>query len=268
MTDHSAIWDAVDRLTKPRRQKLDRAPGTDSAWLAEITIWLRKLAAPHEGTCDVPTYRAATAAQKAATQTHALIPSLWDQSTTALHGTEIATDRGNKPLRERTIADLDLMEIRSIIRDTTRRELETRGTRTHGTQGVFNPHEIRALASLITADTKADHAWWQYRFDQWGRLLETYLHAAEHQARPVRLRNAPCPNCRTRQITIDQDGEQVVAPPLIIDFRDGYIRAAECSHCGHTWFRGDQLEELARALGCPDLTGDDTPNGDELASSA
>jgi hypothetical protein len=257
-----AIWDAVDRLTKPRRQRLERAP---EEWVNDPAP--AYLTDPAGGiSCSVAAYRAHREAHRAAVATWATIPSLWEQSTIALHGGEVqASGHGSKPLRERSIADLELMEIRALIRDTTRRLLEQRGVRTgqhaNGRAVDFDPDEMRALASKVTAENATQHEWWQYRFEQWGRLLETYLHAAERQARPVRLRNAPCPDCGTRQVTVDVDGEQVVAPPIVIDFRDGYIRAAECSACGAAWFRGPDLQALADALGVTV----DTPTAGQLA---
>jgi hypothetical protein len=265
-----AIWDAVDRLTKPRRQRLERAP---EEWVNDPAP--AYLTDPAGGiSCSVAAYRAHREAHRAAVATWATIPSLWEQSTIALHGGEVqASGHGSKPLRERSIADLDLMEIRSLIRDTTRRELEQRNVPVPATrdrrQADFDPGEIRTLASKVIAEGNSTiaHAttdgldWWRHRFEQWGRLLETYLRTAEHAARPVRLRNAPCPDCGTRQVRVDVDGEAVVVPAIVIDFRDGYIRAAECSACGAAWFRGPDLQALADALGVTV----DTPTAGQLA---
>lgn len=254
----SSVWAAVDKLTKPTRQKVQRAGDPD--WHTTFTDPTAKL-------CVVAHYRAAF---EAATAGYAIIPSLWDQSTIALHGGEIQVGRGSKPLRERSIADLDLMEIRAIIRETVRHHREDWGElgARPDRWAEFTPTEIRHFAS--TALTRAANPercgicrsthtidFWRYRFESWARLLENYLRAAEHQARPVRLRNSTCPTCRTRQITIDLDGEAVVVPALVIDFRDGYVRAATCAACGDTWFRGDDLERLAADLGVGLL---DTPN--------
>lgn len=253
MSDATTVWAAVDKLTNPTRQRLHRA-GNE---------WLDELATPTDGACSVPAYRAATTH-------HAEIPSLWDQSTMALYGAEIAPGRGSKPLRERSLADLDLMEIRALIRDTARDHLEAWGEpverRDYPT--AFDGTHIRHFASLALTKTSnptrcsicrstEDIPWWTYRFEQWGRLLETYLRAVEVQGRPIRLRNSPCPDCGTRQVTVNQEGQvtqerdpdNMVVPALVIDFRDGYVRAASCSMCGSAWFRGPDLEQLAEVLG-------------------
>lgn len=233
MTD--AIWEAVDLLTKPTRVKVERV--SDADWLAELADPLSDLQS-----CDVVSYRAATTRW-------ATVPSLWVQSTQAL-STGMDEGTGSKPLRERSPADLELLEIRSIIRDTTRLELEKRGTKTvidtFGRQTQFDPSEIRSLASKIL--TESDLDWWEYRFAQWGRLLANYLQAYEHRARDVRLR-IPCPKCHRRQITIDSDQGEVQVSPILVDFKDGVIRAAECGGCFFVWWRGKDLLELAASAG-------------------
>lgn len=238
MTEAAAVWRAVSALVDPEHRRIERVQDAD--WLDELAGLFRQ-----RGLCDVAAYRAATRA-------HAVIPSLWDQATEAL-ATRTDDGTGSKPLRERSPADLDLMEIRSLIRDTTRGELEKRGTKTlmdkSGRQATFKAAvEIRGLASKVTADPDEDLSWWEYRFASWARLLSNYLRAAEHAPRSVRLRNAPCPVCRIKQVTIEQGGEMVVAPPILIDFRDGMVRAATCDACSASWFRGPDLERLALEL--------------------
>ncbi len=231
------VWRAVHLLTEPQRRQIGRH--------REAGDWIEELAAVAYGVCSVPAYRAATV-------TWATIPSLWDQATNALVGGEQG-GTGSKPKRERSPADLDLMEIRALIRDTTRHELRVRGLKTakdaDGFDVPFTAAEIRRLASLVIEKDGADNLWWwEYRFAQWGRLLEAYLHAAEHQPKSVRLRNSACPLCRTSQVIVDVDGERQVLPAIVIDFRDGYVRAAVCEACGHTLaWRGD-LDALAKEL--------------------
>lgn len=239
MTDQvAAIWASVDLLTKPTTVNVGRDGEAD--WLGELHEQFMTAAV-----CDIASWRAAT-------RSYGSIPSLWDQSTVALT-TGMDEGIGSKPLRERSPADLDLMEIRSIIRDTTRLELEKRGVQTkhddHGRQVQFDQREIRSLASKAIAETDPDLEWWVYRFESWGRLLQTYLRVFEHQPRAVRLRNAPCPVCKTRFVTLESDLGPVQAPPLLIDFSSqGMIRAAECTACSATWWRGDQLIDLAQSL--------------------
>jgi len=157
---------------------------------------------------------------------------------------------------------LDLMEIRCLIRDTVRHELALRGTRIRhhadARPAPFDPAELRSLASLVIQRDQLELWWWEYRFVSWARLLESYLQAVERQAKPVYLRNSPCPTCRTTQVTIEKDGERMVVPALLVDFRDGYIRAATCQACGDTRWRGPDLEKLAAELGVAPLGHADT----------
>lgn len=252
MTDTGPLWVAVDRLTKPSRVQVQRA--TDAEWLADSTALITQIqAGRRDGACSVAAYRAAAGMREAATTRWATVPSLWDQSTVALTGGEIGGG-DSKPLRERSPADLDLMEIRALIRDTTRHELEARGAKTgkypNGERVPFQQTEMRALAVLVGAEPDGLW-WWVYRFDQWGRLLETYLHAAEHHPNTTRLRNTACPECAARHATVETEDGMKVVPALCIDFTsDGYVRAAECSNCGHAWFRGREMERLAEQVGC------------------
>lgn len=238
----TALWAAVARLTEPTRVQVPRSD--DSDWLADI----RNQA---DGVCYIDAYRAATTRW-------ATVPSLWDQATAALTGAEVGGGTGSKPLRERSPADLDLIEIMSIIRTTITLELDKRAKPQDRPLPATVADRCRRLASIATRDDTDSLWWWEYRYSQWARLLETYLHATEHAPKPTRLRNTACPLCQTRQMTIDQDGENIVVPPLVVDYRDGYVRAARCEACGATWFRGAELAELARLVGAP---------GSEMASA-
>lgn len=230
--DVRALWDAVDRLTKPTRQRLDREP--------EEAAWLRDLADdPTLTVCDVATYRAATVSWGE-------VPSLWVQAELALQtGMEAGEGGSRTPLRERSPADLDLMETILTIRESMAWQLPGRGVTPRG--GI--PEQMRQLASYVAAHEPEHVEWWTYRFDQWARLLARYLRAIETGPRPVRLRNAPCPQCGVRQIVLPTDEGPKVVPPILIDFTgDGWIRAATCSACLSTWWRGDDLGRLARLL--------------------
>jgi hypothetical protein len=229
-----ALWAAVAKLTQPTRVMLAR----------DEPEWVRDLRDQSDGFCYVDAYRAATARS-------ALIPSLWDQAVAALTGGEVGGGTGSKPLRERSLADLDLMEIIGIVRDTTRRELEKRAKAEDRPLPADVPGQIRRLVSVAIRDEPDALWWWTYRVAQWGRLLETYLNAAEHAPKPTRLRNTACPLCHTKQLIVEQDGENMVVPPLVVDYRDGYVRAARCEACSATWFRGAELAELARLVGAP-----------------
>jgi hypothetical protein len=209
------FWAAVDQIGRPSRRQIT-LDGGDTVW--------------------------------------AVIPSLWDQSTDALDRGCEAGSGGSAPLRERSPADLDLMEIRCLIRDTVRHELALRGRRVrHHTDECPRPFnaddELRGLASLVLQKNPDEIWWWEYRFASWARLLEAYLQAAERKQKPVYLRNSPCPTCRTRQVVVDREGERVVVPAIVVEFRDGYVRAAHCQACGDTRWRGPDLEKLAADLG-------------------
>ena len=229
----TALWQAADRLTKPTRVHMARVADPDV--LTEIKTgfgWA----------CNVADYRAAT------TQ-WATVPSLWDQAVAALYdgGGEVGGS-GSKPLRERSPADCDLMEIMALIRGTTRHELGQWAPERRVPRVV--PSQIRRLASVVVARDSEHLWWWTYRIEQWARLLETYLHAVEHAPKPTRLRGTPCPLCKTRYVTLEaENGERVQARPIVVDYRDGYVRAARCEACTATWFRGAELEALARLVG-------------------
>lgn len=247
MSDTEAIrrlWAAVDAITRPTRRKLTRS--TDAEWLTEVTDardWERR--AGGATVCDVAIYRATIERMHAAQLAYGEIPSLWDQATWALTTGSEQNAGGNSPLRERSPADLNLMETMADIRDAVRLQLEGRNVRPEGDP----PAQMRRLASTLIRLGNTEHIeWWTFRFAQWTRILQTYLQAIERAPRPVRLRNAPCPLCGTRQVVVVEDGERKVYPPLLIDFEDKWIRAAQCTACGHAWFRGNDLGELAQQL--------------------
>ena len=230
-TETEALWSAVDAITKPTKRKLDRSP--EAEWLEALRH------DPDITVCDVATYRAATLA-------YGEIPSLWDQATWALTtGSEQTEGGGQTPLRERSPADLNLMETMADIREAVKLQLEGRNVRPEGT----TPAQMRRLASTLIRLGNTEHVeWWTFRFAQWARVLATYLQAVDRAPKPVRLRNAPCPLCRTRQVVVVEDGERKVYPPILIDFEGGWIRAARCQACGHAWFRGNDLGQLADML--------------------
>lgn len=227
-----ALWEAVDQITKPTTRRLFRTDGE----------WLRELADdPAATVCDVAAYRAATV-------THASVPSLWAQAEMALTTGADETGRGGSRLAERTPADLDLMEMMATVKDVVALQLQGRRIKARATV----PEQCRQLAAHV-AGHEPDHVeWWTFRFAQWARGLAHYLKAVDTGPKPVRLRNAACPLCKTRQVTIDTDLGPVVAPPLLVDFTGGFIRAAQCTACSGTWWRGDDLMQLADLLDTPE----------------
>lgn len=229
--DPAKLWEAVDALTRPTRRRVDRE--------FESAEWLQSLADdPTITVCDVAAYRAATAK-------YGQIPSLWEQAEAAVGtGSEMTEGGGRTPLRERSPADLDLMETMLTIRESMSGQLTGRGL----TPRASIPGQMRQLAARIVGHEPQHIEWWTFRFAQWARVLTTHLRAAERAPQPRRLRNTPCPLCKTRQVTIEHRGEKTVVPPIVIDFIEGWIRAATCSACGAAWWRGDQLGELADAI--------------------
>lgn len=243
-TETEALWSAVDAITKPTKRKLDRSP--EAEWLEGVENehpWQRRSGA--FDVCDIAVYRATVERMHAAMLAYGEIPSLWDQATWALTTGSEQNAGGNSPLRERSPADLNLMETMADIREAVKLQLEGRNVRPEGDA----PAQMRRLASTLIRIGNPEHiAWWTFRFEQWARVLATYLQAVDRAPRPVRLRNAPCPLCRTRQVVVVEDGERKVYPPILIDFENGWIRAARCTACGQAWFRGNDLGQLADML--------------------
>lgn len=218
-----AMWDAVDTLTKPTRTRITR----------EGNEWLHTLTGQGFASCDVADYRAATA-------TWATIPSLWRQAEMALTtGTE-SSESNPSPPASRAPADLDLMEIMLTIREHVAGELVAR----HLPPRATVPRQIRQLAAHVVGHEPERVAWWLHCFASWSRVLAVYLHAIDVGPRSVRLR-APCPICNTRAVAVMTDQGPVQAPPIVIDFADGLIRAATCTACDAVWWRGDSLLRLA-----------------------
>lgn len=237
------LWAAVDRLTRSQRQRVDREP--------ESAEWLRDLADdPSLTVCDVAAYRAATVS-------FGEIPGLWQQATEALTTGSEQQAGGSKPLRERSPADLDLMETMLTIRETLGWQLPGRGLEWRRPGDI--PDMMRQFAAHLVTNEPQHIPWWLEYFEMWGRILAKYLRALELQPRPVRLRNAPCPICKTRQAFIEDErtGERIAVPPILVDFENGWIRCATCIVCMSTWWRGDQLGELATQIETQELSDPD-----------
>lgn len=235
MSDQAdALWAAVDGLTKPTRRKTERD--------FDAAEWLDELADVGQGSfCRISDYRAAVLA-------YGEIPALWDQaewSLTPAMETRFDGDGGAGCTRERSPADLNLMETMLQVREGIAAEFKARGLAPR--DGV--KAQIRQLASHLAKDSAETVGWWTYRLNQWARVLEQQLDMLEHEARPVHLRNTTCPQCGTRQVVLrdDKTGERKIWPAIKIDFVDGTIRAAYCLHCGSAWFRGSDLYVLKDA---------------------
>lgn len=259
------LWSAVDAITKPSTHRVPRAH-------QEVDVageLLADLASnPTRLMCSVLEKQRAD--QLAADQTLAYgqVPSLWLQATWAVFGSEAGDGSGGKTsARERSPADLDLMETLLTIRESLGWQLPGRKVAWRKPGDI--PDMMRQFASHIVTHEPQHVEWWAFRFEQWGRLLRNHLNALDNGPRPVHLRGAVCPLCRCSQVFVTdtddgpsyepatpaeckKDGTRKVAPALKVDFVDGHVRAAQCLACGHTWWRGTDLEGLAREL-------DDTP---------
>lgn len=176
--------------------------------------------------------------------THALVPSLWQQATEATRASSEQGARGGSA-SERNIVDLTLLEARSLICERTAAWLRARSL-TPSSKGTAA--QIRQLAAHVVTHDVDELWWWEYRFGSWARLLQTLLATSARKPQSVRLRNSACPQCSARQVTIESDDGPLVAPALRVDFRDGYVRAAQCSSCEAMWWRGDDLARLADLL--------------------
>lgn len=172
------------------------------------------------------------------------LPSLWWQLEDALRtGLENSTHSSGS--KYRTPLNIDALQLASDIRDTTTDALDGHGQKPRATF----PESVRALASVVVAAMDGDlTGWWVYRVRSWSRQIDHVLRLTE-QPQPRRIRDTRCPTCQATHVTIiaGVDGTERV-PALLIDFADGMIRAASCSACGSTWFRGDALLALTDQL--------------------
>lgn len=245
---NARLWAAVQAITEPTKQRVDR--GTEVGFLDDLAS-----DDGQGGFCRIEDYRAAVLAYGA-------MPCLWLQAVWAVFGSEAGDGSGGRTsARERTPADLDLMETLLTIRESLGWQLPGRGVAWRK-PGVI-PDMMRQMANHVTRHEPQHVEWWAFRFEQWGRLLRAQLNAVDTGPRPVHLRGARCPLCRCATVfATEKDGEvtyepavefqrgmeRKVEPALRIDFTSGVIRAAQCRACGHAWFRGAELEALAEHL--------------------
>lgn len=231
MSDTTALYAALDALTRPTSRPIDRAP---LEWLGD-----------GRGTfCRVTDYRASILAT-------GRIPSLWQQAEWALTGAEAGDGSGGKtPSRERTPADLDLMETMLTIRESMAWQLKGRRINPKPTM----PEQMRQLATFIAGHEPQHVDWWTYRLTAWARMLTAHLNAIDAAPKPVYLRGAACPLCRCRTVTVERDDQRIVVPALKVEFAQSLIHYTNCGACGSTWFRGEQMNRLADKLSDADGT--------------
>jgi len=169
------------------------------------------------------------------------VPSLWCQLEDALscgmEGSK-ATARGSV---HRVPLNIDAYELAADIRDIVWDALAGHDVKPRATV----PESVRALASAVIATVDDDlTGWWTYRVGSWCRQITNVLRLND-EPQPRGIRGAACPTCQATHVTALRDGERVREPALRIDFADGMVRAASCSACGASWFRGDALVDLA-----------------------
>lgn len=243
MSETTALWLAADALTKPTTMRIHR--DENEADLAASL--LHDLATnPTRLRCSVAEYRAASEQRAAQSRSYGTIPSLWDQAQDAIAGQGDSDEGGGVLSRERSVADLALMETLLTVRELLIAELKDHGATPRATV----PEQIRQVASLVAAGNDDESIdWWAHRLDQYARIIGNQINAIDNGPKPIRLRDSPCPECGARQVRVKEQDEWRMVPPLRIDFRHGMVRAAQCSACAHAWMRGEALEALADTLG-------------------
>jgi hypothetical protein len=255
------LWQAVDRITKPRPIRLER-DWTDpeiSRHVRHLEHQAHAIAAGRIGpgatrtrACDVRAYRraviTANAELDAYTRSHGTTESLWEACENLLHGSRGSQGgSGGKGIaRERSITDMALLETMADIRETVGNNLTGRRL----TRRPTVPAQLRQLAAWIDAHEPDTVDFWTYRIEQWARLLQHYLQAATVQPKPVRIRGQACPACGAKTTVVEQeDGSRTVEPALVIDFAaNGMIRAAECQACGTVTWRGAMIHDNREAV--------------------
>lgn len=173
------------------------------------------------------------------------LPSLWWQLEDALR-TGLENGSHSSGSKYRIPLNIDALQLAGDIEDITMDALTGHDVKPRGAL----PESLRALASAVIAAVDDDlTGWWVYRIRSWARQIDHVLRLTE-QPQPRRIRDTRCPTCQATHVTLiaGVDGTERV-PALLIDFADGMIRAASCSACGSTWFRGDALLALTDQLG-------------------
>lgn len=126
--------------------------------------------------------------------------------------------------------------------------------------------ELRAIAAdFVSERPDADvFSWWVEAIIKWERDIKTTL--GLNPALPRNLRKTTCPNCMASMVQVkDGSGEAVRTSALTVAWTcppgqqhnadtDWTVRAIECLHCGHAWFRGSDLEELVDQIIKDNLT--------------
>lgn len=209
MTDLAAnLWAAVDRLTKDTSEKVTFDDGTVS---------------------------------------YSSVPSLWVLAENAI-GLSAQGDGGGKAKFERSISDLNLMEVRKTIIELVADKLTAHGVKPKDWRPSM-PGRIRQLAALMLTDEHLGQ--FAHDVNSWANQIANYLQL-ERTIPDRYLRNTACELCKTQQVTIVRNGERVVVPAMKVEFMDDYwVRSVFCQACGHFVWRGD-LEDYAARIDAGD----------------
>lgn len=176
--------------------------------------------------------------------------SLWDQLADAL---ATGTEQGTHGVpASRPPCDVDIAELRRDVEA----QVETELLRLRKPRRDTVEESARALAALIASQTDEDLIeWWELRFRRWGRRAQTLLGEI---TRPRGIRGAQCPNCEVTWVNQPGADGSVRVAALTIVFHERRVRHAECLHCRRTWWRGEELLQLADILSTP-TAANDTP---------
>lgn len=123
--------------------------------------------------------------------------------------------------------------------------------------------DLRQLAALIADSPDQSYVdTWAQRFRYWVSEVETALTVDQEESITVRgIRYGDrryCPACGADKVTRIQDGEEFRDPALVATFRDHQLVHVTCRACEAGWWRGEGLDELGQQLVRPA-----TPSHDE-----
>jgi hypothetical protein len=197
------LWAAVDGLTRPVRQRLER-DGGGSEW------------------ANMPS----------------LLAQLIEAVQTGAGGSGKGKQESRPPL---DIACMSLLlEIAGDIAEACR---------SFDIKRDFDiEKDLRHLASAVTAvpDNGDEIDWWTERVRRWcGQIRATI---SSDPDRSWRLHGVPCPDCGTKHVTEQQNGETLRTPVIQVKWVRGLVRYIQCQACEAVWYRGADLEQLAERL--------------------
>lgn len=242
-----SLWKAVDELTNARQVRLLRDSGA-SDWTQVPSLWAQLVAAVGTGGEQGGSGRSSRYRTPANLDCLELARTIRDVVVDALEG------HAERPVTTRLPAPEVMVAIKA--QRAAERSYDVNRLTPLPTAVILVPDSLRHLASVVAAASDVDlTGWWTYRVYSWGRQITTTLGLTE-QSQPRRIRDTACPVCAATHVTLEGDDGPERVPALLIDFQDGYVRAAECTACASTWFRGDALLDLADMIATRRPIGD------------